>query len=223
MSLERSLQRIAREEGIKNPEDIYDQTTFEEIAREIKDIRPNVKELFDLDPDLMNPEQKKCLDRTREFCNELSKNFSADFLSVIEEYQNEGRPISQKIIDYLLEKKFDLPEFTILQGQSARELLIGFDLDSEVEDKELLLVFQLPKPLARFWWKGGANLEGNESRGKEDKVIEWGHFYRELMGGVWHLQGYYENEKGLDFCRVNDYGEHDPKKFYYVWKMNGWQ
>jgi len=87
----------------------------------------------------------------------------------------------------------------------------------------LLLVFQLPKPLAQFWWKGGADSWGNLAEDINDTAIEWGHFYRELMPVVWETQGRHENESGLYFQRVNDIGEHDPKKYYYIWEISEWK
>lgn len=221
MSPYRHLERFAREDGIKNPEDIYDQPTFEEIRQEIEKKRPNVREL--LDERTLSPEQKACLDKTREFCNELSENFRSEFLSLLERYRSERRQISQEIVDYLLEKNFDLPQFTVSQGRQANELLADFSLDAEVKDRNLLLAFQFPKPLAHFWWKGGVDSWGDLGEDMEDRVIEWGHFYRELIREVWNLQGCYENEENLAFRRLNGIGEHDPGNFYYVWEMSRWE
>ena len=98
-----------------------------------------------------------------------------------------------------------------------------YGLDIETNGQNLLLVFQLPKPLSQFWWKGGADSWGDLSEDVQDTVIEWGHFYRELMPIVWEEQGRHENESGLDFQRVNGVGEHDPKKYYYIWEMSEWE
>ena len=128
--------------------------------------------------------------------------------------------IFQKIIDYLLEKKFDLPNFTITHGVRAEETLKEIGLDGKIEEKNLLILFQLPKPLSFFWWKGGADSWGSLAEDIKGSSTEWGHFYRELMLVVWEMQGYYENEKGLCFNRLNEIGEHDPLKFYYVWEIS---
>ena len=92
----------------------------------------------------------------------------------------------------------------------------------EMDNKTLLVVFQLPKHLAQYWWKGGTESWGQESLDIEDSAIEWGHFYRELMPVIWEAVGRYENELGLDFERINSGGEHDPKKYYYIWKIIQW-
>ncbi|MBL7057984.1 hypothetical protein ISS03_01485 [Patescibacteria group bacterium] len=215
------MKKIRRLEGFKNPEDIWDLETYDEIKSKIEKVSPNVREF--VQEHELDSETKRCLDKTRAFCSELSEEFRQVFLSLLEQYRNERRQISQKIIDYLLEKKFDLPNFTIAHGEKVQELLKEYDLDVEVNGQNLLLVFQLPKPLAQFWWKGGADSWGDMSEDVEDDIIEWGHFYRELMPVVWEEQGRYENENGLDFSRVNGVGEHDPKKYYYIWEMSEWE
>lgn len=215
------FEKMRRLEGFRNPKDIWDLETYDEIKGEIEKVSPNVKE-FVREHEL-DSETKRCLDKTRMFCSELSEEFRQTFLSLLEQYRNERRQVSQKIVDYLLEKNFDLPNFTIAHGEKVQELLEEYDLDTKINGQNLLLVFQLPKPLSQFWWKGGADSWGDMSEDVQDSVIEWGHFYRELMPVVWEEQGRHENESGLDFNRVNGVGEHDPKKYYYIWEMSEWE
>lgn len=37
---------------------------------------------------------------------------------------------------------------------------------------------------------------------------------------VWETQGFYEQEEGMNFNRVNEVGQHDPAKYYYVWEVS---
>lgn len=215
------FEKMRRLEGLRNPEDIWDLETYDEIKSEIEKVSPNVKEF--VQENELDVETKRCLDKTRVFCSELSEEFRQTFLSLLERYRNERRQISQKIVDYLLEKNFDLPNFTIAHGEKVQELLEEYGLDIKTNGQNLLLVFQLPKPLSQFWWKGGAGSWGDHSVDMQDKVIEWGHFYRELMPIVWEEQGRHENESGLDFNRINRVGEHNPKKYYYIWEMSEWE
>ncbi|MCD6149992.1 hypothetical protein J7J13_04400 [bacterium] len=215
------FEKIRHLEGFKNPEDIWDVKTYNEIKSEIEGKLPNIREM--VEEQKLNAETKRCLDKTRTFCAELSEKFKQTFLTLLEQYRSERHQISQKIVDYLLEKNFDLPYFTIAYGKDARELLEEYDLDFKTNGQNLLLVFQLPKPLSRFWWKGGADSWGNFSEDVQNAVIEWGHFYRELMPVVWEEQGRYENVNGLNFYRVNEIGEHNPKKYYYVWEVSEWE
>ncbi len=215
------FEKIRRLEGLRNPEDIWDIEIFDDIRGEIEKVSLNIREL--VEEHKLDAETKRCLDKTRTFCNELSEKFRQTFLILLEEYRNERRKISQKIVDYLLEKKFDLPNFTIAHGNKAQKLLEEYGFDIKNNGKNLLLVFQLPKPLSQFWWKGGVDSWGDLSEDVQDTVIEWGHFYRELMPVVWEEQGYHENEHGLVFNRINGIGDHDPKKYYYIWEMSEWK
>ncbi len=214
------FERIRRSEGLNHPEDIWDIETFDDIRQRIKQLSPNIKEL--VSEEELNVEMKKCLKKTRTFCSELSEDFRQTFLSLLEQYRQGRRHISQKIVDYLLEKNFVLPNFTIARSEQAQILLEEYELDGEINEQNLLLVFQLPKPLAQFWWKGGSDSWGDLAEDVKDTVIEWGHFYRELMPVVWGTQGRHENENGLNFYRFNGAGEHDPKKYYYIWKISEW-
>ena len=215
------FEKMRRLEGFRNPEDIWDIKTYDGIKNEIEKTPSNIREF--VQEHELDSETKRCLEKTRTFCSELSEEFKQTFLSLLEQYRNERRQISQKIVDYLLEKKFDLPNFTIAYGEKVQELLEEYGLDIETNGQNLLLVFQLPKPLSQFWWKGGADSWGDLSEDVQDTVIEWGHFYRELMLVVWEEQGRHENESGLDFQRVNGVCEHDPKKYYYIWEISEWK
>jgi len=215
------FEKMRRLEGFRSHEDIWDDEVFNGIKSEIEKVPANIREFVDeyeLDADT-----KRCLYKTRIFCTSLSENFRQTFLTLLEHYRSERREISQKIVDFLLEKNFDLPNFTIARGEKTQELLEEYGFNSKINSQNLLLVFQLPKPLAQFWWKGGADSWGSMAEDTQDQVIEWGHFYRELMAVVWEEQGRSENEAGLNFKRINSIGEHNPKKYYYIWKISEWE
>ncbi len=212
---------MRREEGLRNPEDIWDVDVFEDIKSEIKKTPSNITEL--LEEGELGVEGSMCLEKIRSFCHEVSEEYKEEFLSLLDTYRKEGHLISSKIIDYLMEKKFNLPQFIISQGERANGLLSDFELDGKINDQNLLLVFQLPKPLAQFWWKGDIGSQGEMSKKIDNAAIEWGRFYRELMPIVWEAQGRQENENNLDFRRINKFGQHDPKKYYYVWEISDWE
>ncbi len=209
------------EEGLRNPEDIWDVEVLEDIKREIKEAPSNTNEL--LEEGELGVESKKCLEKIRTFCHEVSQEYKEEFLSLLERYEKERHLISPKIMDYLLKKRFDLPQFIISHGERANELLSDFGFEAKIDDSNLLLVFQLPKPLAQFWWKGDIGSQGEMSEKIDNAAIEWGRFYRELMPIIWEAQGRHENENDLDFYRINKLGEHDPKKYYYVWEISDWE
>ncbi len=212
-----------RDDGIKNPEDIWDFYSFEDAEKQIKNLPHNLNEL--VDEYLLTTETEDCLDTTREFCSELSESFKKKFLELLDSYQKEKKILSPKIKEFLFKKDFTLPKFIIANGLQAEDLLGRYDLNASNFDSQnsLLLSLQLPKPLAQFWQKGGAESWGDMSIPLKGQVVEWGHFYRELMPTVWQTRGFYEEEKGLVFDRVNQINEHDPKKYYYVWEVSSWQ
>jgi len=215
------FKRMRQLEGLKNSEDLWDTATFDDIKQTIDQLSPNTKEL--VSEEELSAEMKRCLKKTRAFCSELSDDFKQTFLSRLDQYRRERRQIAPKIVEYLLEKNFVLPNFTIASQEQAQALLEEYGYVGEMNEQKLLLVFNLPKPLAHFWWKGGADSWGDLAEDIHDTAIEWGHFYRELMPVVWETQGRHENENGLDFYRVNGTGEHDPKKYYYIWEISEWE
>lgn len=212
------IQHELKASGVNNPEDPreYDWEGYENKFNEASKNFYIVEKISKAE---LKPETRDLIDTTREFCLDLSNKFKERFLELLEEYHQQRRAIPSEILNYLKEKKFDLPKFTIAQGEEAGKLLKECGLYSRncVGDDVLILSFQLPKPLAQFWWKGGAKNWGSRAVDINDNTIEWGYFYRELMLEVWGMQGFYENEKKIGFQRINDIGEHDPKRYYYVW------
>ena len=156
------------------------------------------------------------------FCKDISKRVKDSFLALLESYLEQGR-FSRRMFNYLLEKGLIYPSFIIANGSQALDLLhhYGFK-DVKVNPENIIVTFQLPKAVAHFWWKGGVNTWGEQAKDLGGMVIEWGDFYRKLMPYVWETIGYYENEEGLDLCRINACGEHDPHNYYYIWEVKRW-
>lgn len=217
------IERLGREAGLRS-EDIWsdwdDTETLEQITHPIQEALPNIEAR--ISEHELTSETRHNLETVRSFCAELSEEFRQAFLLLLEQYRRERCLISQKIVDYLLKKNLVLPTFVIANGERAHGVLNEYKLNGDVTAHSLLVAFQLPKPLSQFWWKGGADSWGSGSEHLGSAVIEWGHFYRELMRVVWETQGYYENEYSLRFERINSVGEHDPKKYYYVWEVSEW-
>ncbi|MFH1289525.1 MAG: hypothetical protein ABIH88_02285, partial [Patescibacteria group bacterium] len=169
----------------------------------------------------LSPEEDNLLGRIREFAEETSAVFEKSFSKELRSYRKEGR-ISFRITDFLKEKRFKVPKFEIFDKESGELKLEELGFDYQIEEGSFLLLFQLPKPLAQFWSKAGNSLWGEDSK-DIDSVIGWGHFYRKLMPAVWKKQGFFENEKNLSFRKINDIGQHDPKEYYYLWRVKSWQ
>src|SRR3989344_2840822 len=97
------FEKMRRLEGMRSRADIWDLDTLDDIREEIRKKMPNIRE--ELDRDRLTPELKSTLRKIITFCDELSEKFRERFLSLLNRYSSEKRQVSQKIIDYLFEKK----------------------------------------------------------------------------------------------------------------------
>lgn len=119
------------------------------------------------------------------------------------------------VFQYVKDKDLDKPTFMVMGQPAAKDFLTAHYLPA-LENDEILMTFQLPKPLATFWHKGVYKW-GEKGVDTRNMVIEWGVFYRKLLPKVWHkLQ--HENTVGHFISRrINMVGEHDSKDYYYAW------
>lgn len=187
----------------------------EELAKpEEEPIVYNIKEYGINEADL-TPEQLEHLEKVRGFAQNTSKVYRTAMRLLMKGYQQHNPNFTDKMMQKMMERGYDVPDFSIYGSQAAQEFLaqqseLGIDGSSE----NFMVNFQLPKPLARFWYKGGS---GSKSIPVKDGEIEWGHFYRMCMPVIYSgvdragIQGLYMN-------RLNQFGQHDPKKYYYLWE-----
>ncbi len=199
-SLENTVGKFRREEGFRNQNDVYDLTGLREETR--------------------NPERMELKQVVREFVSEMQKLLKDRLGSLIIESQQSATPIPPEIIAYMEKTGMNTAQFSMFEGDSAISKTVEYGLDDMEDENGLMIVFNLPKPIGQFWWKGGTGLRGEKAIDVEGKVIEWGFFYRKLMETVWETIGYYESETSLVLRRLNAIGDHDPKNFYYVWEAS---
>ena len=200
-------------EKFKNPEDIHDIASLEDIKREVDAAEYHIE--LDLS-DRASLKAKETADAAVTFCGELSKRFKESFLELLELYQKERKEIPASILKFLRENKFDLPHFKIVDSKSAKKVLGDLGYYNQIGKNSLLIVFNLPKPLAHFWWKDRGSIAQNGDKDPAPLVIEWGDFYRAIMPLVWNAV---DSQRGnLELNRINAPSEHDPKSFYYLWE-----
>ncbi len=199
-SLENQVGKFRSEEGFRNPNDIYDLTGAKEEKR--------------------NPERMELMQMAREFVADMQKLLKDRLGSLMVEAQKMPTPIPPAIIEYMEKTEMNLAQFSMFEGGSAVSKTIEYGLDKMEDENGLMIVFNLPKAIGQFWWKGGTGLWGEQAVDVDGKVIEWGFFYRKLMDTVWETLGYYEAETPLNLRRLNAIGDHDPKNFYYVWEAS---
>lgn len=216
MNFEGQLERLRREEGLRNLEDIFDTASWETIREELGTRAPRIQLLAE---GKLSSREQHAFEVIETFARDASKFYAEIFARALEEYRSERREIAPAIIEHIRKKSFDVPEFVIAHGELARELLREYGFDQDRLADGFLVNFQLPKPLSRFWWKEGETLWGPDPETNRSGIIEWGHLYRRLMPAIWAMQGFYENERNLEFIHLNDGGQHDPARYYYLWAV----
>ncbi|OGF30207.1 hypothetical protein A2533_05195 [Candidatus Falkowbacteria bacterium RIFOXYD2_FULL_35_9] len=218
-----SMEHFRRtKESFTNDDDIFDSTTFEQIARELKESDFYI--LQNVDSVKLSAEQRRLYEQVKQFCLETSAEFKQEFVLLLDRYKDKNKVLSDKIIEFLVKNKIDVPKFELLNGVAALKALKTSKLEThDIAPNDLIVIFNLPTPLAVYWWKGGVEEWGDSSVKIDGQIIEWGLFYRRLMNVIWGMQGYYENEKNLKFERLNEPCQHDPKNYYYVWRITSYQ
>lgn len=187
----------------------------DEIEEEDEPMTYNIKE-YGINEQELNQEQLELLGKTRDFAKETSKTYRKVMRLLMSAYKKGNPNFTQKMVDKLKERGHDLPQFSIYNPEAGREFLskekeLGIE---GVEDDNLLVNFNLPKPFGRFWYKGGS---GSKSQPVREGEIEWGDFYRRSMPVIWSATDR-AVASGLYLDRLNSFGQHDYKKYYYLWE-----
>ncbi len=189
---------------------------------------PNVGNVF-LEfrvPQERTAEQQRILSSVVDFVTPISTEFVAEFQKLLDESSPDDTGVqpSNKIRQRLRKHDFLSPRFLFAQGHYASQLHARFSKIAKAPLASLrtpensnMLVFQLPPPLAHWWYEGGVNLWGTRAVDATG-VIPWGYFYRKLMPIIWdgiELDSKY----GLSLYYLNPVGVHDPNEFYYLWEV----
>ncbi len=207
-------------DGMKNYNDIMDNSTMAEFTDKIDRSRLNLEEHTDIEQ--LSPTQKACLEKIHKFIATTTELFKTNFWSIINDYRAGGGELSPRIADFLKRQAFDLPKFTVADPNHAKELSAsrGIEPLPDSHSGDFLLIFQFPKPLAKLWWKGGAEFGDDKAVKINKAAIEWGNFYRKLLPTIWKSRDRWHNNKQLSLQRMNDYFQHDEENYYYVWAVN---
>ncbi len=221
------VRKVGKDSGLRDTNEAYelvfDQSPVEtrlgqeEMERRMRSVKIDEQ----LDEKTINPEKKILLENIRDYIKRTSVAFQDEMQRLMDDYQEgDGGVFTKEIHNKMLEKGYDLPTFSILDGESAQNFLEDMGEDFLLLNKEgLLLIFNLPRPVARMWYRGGTDSWGNMAKEIPEANIEWGHLYRESLPVIWQEQGFEEDEGYLSFDRINPVNQHDWKKYYYVWQV----
>jgi len=231
---EQALQE-AKEQGSKEQEleDLLEQLKqLEEIAKQLSEeqeaeeempeesIRYNIQEIG-INESELSEDQLKNLEKVRQYAESTSRSYRTAMRMIMKGYQQRNPNFTDKIMGKMMEKGHDIPSFTIYGNKAGNHFLSGQEelgIES-LESDNFVVNFQLPKPLSRFWYKGG---NGKKSVPVRDGEIEWGHFYRMGMPIIWNSADR-AAMSGLYLNRLNEFGQHDPKKYYYIYEAIGYE
>lgn len=163
------------------------------------------------------PEKQALTDQATAFAEELSDSFRGKFWEVVAETEKEEGQWPESIRRFIEEKGFDLPRLCVAADtETTNELIESFDLEdpggAKLRPDEILVVFNLPKPLDFFWRKG--------HEVPTPTVIGWGNIYERTIPNVWDEWDEAGPRFGLEVNRLNQPGEHEPGNYYYVWAVS---
>jgi len=233
-SLQESQEQLSSEDFEKMQELMQELQELEEVAKSLsetefpeEDIEEedepmiyNIKE-YGIDEGALEQEQLELLEKIRDFAKETSKIYRKVMRLLMSSYQKRNPKFTSKMVSKLKERGYDLPRFSIYSSELGSNFLSSNEeLGLEgIEDDNFLLNFNLPKPFGKFWYKGG---DGKKSQPVREGEIEWGDFYRKSMPVIWNATDKAVSS-GLYLDRLNSFGQHDYKKYYYLWEALKYQ
>jgi len=191
-----------------------------DIGSKLTELRPNLLDVEGSESLLTN--ERSLINKLCYFSEKFSRSFSDRLREIIDDYRKNDGVMSERIRNFFEEKDLFEPSLRVLIGEKAGEFLNKNNLKADfVIGKDVILVFQLPKPLAKFWWKGdiGGSMAG-VNREIKGVGVEWGKFYHDIMPLVWEFVGEMQCESDVYIERINNLGQHHPDEYYYVWKIS---
>ena len=198
-------------DDLKNPEKASGDD-LEGLKFKIDEIGINEAEL--------DESQLKLLNNLREFCKTTTVTYVRTMRFIMEEYKSRNPNFTDEMMQKMILRGHDTPSFTIYGKEAGEDFIENTCSELGIEGFEsngMVLNFNLPDILGRFWYLGGV---GTKAQPVPEGAIEWGHFYRSGMPAIWgSVDAAPRKELFLD--RLNAFGQHDYKKYYYLYDAMG--
>lgn len=198
-------------DDLKNPEKASGDD-LEGLEFKINEIGINEAEL--------DESQLKLLNNLREFCKTTTVTYVRTMRFIMEEYKSRNPNFTDEMMQKMILRGHDTPSFTIYGKEAGEDFIENTCSELGIEGFEsngMVLNFNLPDILGRFWYRGGV---GAKAQPVPEGAIEWGHFYRSGMPAIWRSVDV-APRKGLFLDRLNAFGQHDYKKYYYLYDAMG--
>lgn len=168
----------------------------------------------------LDESQLKLLNNLREFCKTTTVTYVRTMRFIMEEYKSHNPNFTDEMMQKMILRGHDTPSFTIYGKKAGEDFIENTCSELGIEGFEpngMVLNFNLPDILGRFWYRGGV---GAKAQPVPEGAIEWGHFYRSGMPAIWRSVDA-APRKGLFLDRLNAFGQHDYKKYYYLYDAMG--
>ncbi len=198
-------------DDLKNPEKASGDD-LESLKFKINEIGINEAEL--------DESRLKLLNNLREFCKATTVTYVRTMRFIMEEYKSRNPNFTDEMMQKMILRGHDTPSFTIYGKEAGEDFIENTCSELGIEGFEsngMVLNFNLPDILGRFWYRGGV---GAKAQPVPEGAIELGHFYRSGMPAIWRSVDA-APRKGLFLDRLNAFGQHDYKKYYYLYDAMG--
>jgi hypothetical protein len=160
-----------------------------------------------------------CIEAAQEFCQNVTEDFQLEFLSLCYP-EDEDRIIdfSDDTIDFILENDYLFPQFNLITDKKRGRILQKLGFENQRIRDSVVLILELPEILITKP-KEDEDIPKEIIDLKENRGKGWRHLQTSLIQSIWkHIRQHHENGE-VTFQRLNSKKEHEPRKYYYIWKI----
>ncbi len=165
---------------------------------------------------------ERLVEVSSELASNIKQAYEQHFRQAIDTYRQEVGPFPQKVEDYLEKMEWFKPSIGLLTATEAKEKLGQLEFMYEAEswhNNDMLMVFNLPKPLAQYWNKYGTEEHPQQRQKINGMALEWGYFYRTLSQIPWNsVNQVAQSNERIEINRINQIGQHS-KDYYYLFRL----
>jgi hypothetical protein len=150
-------------------------------------------------------------------CLSLVARYNAGMTRFLELYSVMNPEFTSEVRENFIKRGYTRPQCTLLMGRERTSFIAKHIGKSVPDTGSVLIAINLPRPLARFWYRGGRH-------GGAQQVppghIAWGDIYWRSMPVLWEALREITS-LSEPVRRMNAFGQHDPKEYYYVYEVGG--
>lgn len=209
------------QEQLENLQSLLDDLKNPEKASgdDLENLQFKINEIG-IDESSLDEKELKLLENLREFCKSTTVTYVRTMRFIMEEYKSCNPNFTDEMMEKMILHGHDTPSFTIYGKEAGENFIentcpeLGY---GDFESNGMVLNFNLPDVLGRFWYRGG---NGARAQSVPDGAIEWGHLYRNGMPAIWRSVDS-APRTGIYFNRLNEFGQHDYRKYYYLYDVIG--